>query len=341
MENHILVIGNGFDLHHDLKTRYNDFMDYIKNIESEDPATPNIEQLKKIVKNNGFIQYFSRYTDEIPGWIDFENEMEAVLKQFDLFFSNYHTMVTYNGFTRRIKFDRLMKEVLIDFKIVRQDGQNGIEVQYDMVNKYYSNTHGLNKNEILKMLKSSLEELTQALCIYLENVMASEYANAIVHKTKQIEDIKPNYVVNFNYTDTCKMYNIPEENIFYIHGKLDRNNMVLGIKDENKNKLDFVYFKKYFQRIQKLTGSLDINKIYQYDSGCQICAVVYFYGHSMDKTDGDIILTLDSTASQFIIFIYDQEDYERKVINLIDIFGKERAIENIQSKRFIFIKMEP
>lgn len=39
-------------------------------------------------------------------------------------------------------------------------------------------------------------------------------------------------------------------------------------------------------------------------------------------------------AQSFIIYKYNQEDYEQKVINLIEVFGKEEATEMIQ-KGFI------
>ena len=77
---------------------------------------------------------------------------------------------------------------------------------------------------------------------------------------QQIKDIRPSYVISFNYTDTYKIYDINPKDVFHVHGSLDKSNMVLGFDDDNPEELDFIYFKKYFQRIQKLTGYMDDKK---------------------------------------------------------------------------------
>ena len=160
---------------------------------------------------------------------------------------------------------------------------------------------------------------------------------------RQIKQIDPKYVISFNYTTIYKLYGINEEDVFHVHGKLccDPNNMVLGYNDDDPENLDFVYFKKYFQRIQKLTGYIDTNRFGGFDSeGTLRLPVIHFYGHSMDKTDGDIIQKLRSLASGFVIYKYNQEDYEQKVINLIDVFGKEKAIRMIQAGWIKFVQCE-
>ena len=42
----------------------------------------------------------------------------------------------------------------------------------------------------------------------------------------------------------------------------------------------------------------------------------------------------------FVIYTYNQVDYEQKVINLIDIFGKESAMLMIESGFFRFVQCE-
>ena len=60
----------------------------------------------------------------------------------------------------------------------------------------------------------------------------------------------------------------------------------------------------------------------------------------MSKTDGDKIIEIESLSVQMIVFCRDQEDYESKVINLIDIFGKDVATEKIRTKKIIFIEID-
>ena len=83
-----------------------------------------------------------------------------------------------------------------------------------------------------------------------------------IEKTKDISDIdyKITHVLSFNYTDTFRQLysDIDNNKIDFIHGSLNKNNLVLGINEtlteDTANKIvDTVYFKKYFQRIYKKT----------------------------------------------------------------------------------------
>ena len=107
----ILVIGNGFDLAHDLPTRYQDFLGFVERflniintpqilqqgglnnaeksvyeyinhlIFSEQKLCKELEQL---VKDNIWIEYFLQnpmYQKE--NWIDFESEISKVIQSLD------------------------------------------------------------------------------------------------------------------------------------------------------------------------------------------------------------------------------------------------------------------
>ena len=67
---------------------------------------------------------------------------------------------------------------------------------------------------------------------------------------------------------------------------------------------------------------------------------VHFFGHSLSKTDGEKIIEIEHLSSQMIVYYVDQEDYESKVINLIDIFGKDVVIEKIRIKKILFVEIE-
>lgn len=203
--------------------------------------------------------------------------------------------------------------------------------------QYYSNVYGLNIREIKKVFREHLEGLIRALQIYLK-VYVPQACSEILPKP-QIKAIDPVYVISFNYTDTYKLYGIASKDVFHVHGSREKYNMVLGYDDDCPEELDFIYFKKYFQRIQKLTGYINREKFDTTDGGLTFsnAVIIHFYGHSMDKTDGDIIRELRKSSRGFVIYTYNQEDYEQKVINLIDVFGKEEATKMIQNR---FIKFD-
>lgn len=350
MENNILVIGNGFDIAHGLDTRYDDFIKYIRKVYEDNRSMAVGDEdifSMNCIENNGFINYFLMYTKEVSGWVDLEKLIKEIIEYFKLFFDNYDQYIDdgciilhdkLNADIHQIKENRV-KICLRRFPLFYQDSLNRSTNLKCLDDKYYSKKFGLNKREILKLLKNQLNEIIKLLQIYLKNHMAEKYDS--LKKIRQIEDLNPSYVISFNYTDTYKIYGIKTEDVFHVHGSLDKDNMVLGFNDDDPNNLDFVYFKKYFQRIQKLTGYIDKKRFANFYQGTiPDDPVIHFYGHSLDKTDMDIIEKLHSMSSGFVIYKYNQEDYEQKVINLIDVFGKERATEMIQTGWIKFVQCE-
>lgn len=350
MEHNILVIGNGFDLAHGLNTRYDDFMAYIKRAAADASFIENQSErdfVKDCIGHNGFLRYFMSYTNKVPGWVDLEKLIKRVIKYFELFFKNYYhfidrydiTLDSYEaektkGNAGRVKMCLLSFEMLYD-----KNNSFGNKYSKQLMEKYYTVEFGLNKREILKLLKEQLDQVIRLLQIYLKNHMDEKRDS--LKEIPQIKEIDPSYVISFNYTDTYKIYGIDLEDVFHVHGSLDKNNMVLGFNDDDEKNLDFIYFKKYFQRIQKLTGYIDNDRFpYKDERGITYgnATTVHFYGHSMDNTDGDIIRKLKKLSDGFVIYKYNQEDFEQKVINLIDVFGKEEATKLIQNG---FIKFEP
>lgn len=349
MENNVLVIGNGYDLAHGLNTRYDDFIRYIKNAIDDDSfiqKQDDREFVRKCIETNGFLKYFLAYTNVVPGWVDLEKLIREVVNYFEIFFENCNVFVNarqsieLNTMDDNVSRQKVrVIECLSRFDLFDQNNIRGYILYKHMKPIYYTNSYGLNKREVLKFLKAQLDEIIELLQRYL--IYATDDLDRI-DKIQQIADINPRYVISFNYTNTYKLYGINENDVFHVHGKLgsDPNNMVLGFNDEDPENLDFVYFKKYFQRIQKLTGYIDREKIVIDNSGRIEKTIIHFYGHSMDKTDEDVIVKLRSFAMKFVIYIHNQDDYEQKVINLIRVFGKEEATKMIQIGFVKFVQCE-
>lgn len=347
MENNVLVIGNGFDLAHKLKTKYDDFIQYIRAAEEDDSFIPKQEDrefIRKCIETNGFLNYFLDYTNEVPGWVDLEKLIKDVVDYFGIFFENCDNFVNARNSIELDTMNNRMPNQMVrvidciyKFNLFNREDSRGYIFSKRMDPIYYTNSYGLNKRELLKFLKKQLNDVIELLQRYL--IYATENLDKI-DKIQQIADINPRYVISFNYTYTYKRYGIKDEDVFHVHGRLLKDNMVLGFNDENPEDLDFVYFKKYFQRIQKLTGYINEARLIDRNNVLSPNPIVHFYGHSMDKTDGDIIVKLKSLARGFVIYTYDQEDYEQKVINLIDVFKKEEATKMIQTGFIKFVQCE-
>lgn len=77
---------------------------------------------------------------------------------------------------------------------------------------------------------------------------------------------------------------------------------------------------------------------------------LYIYGHSLDETDKDVLKfaigdfddknQFQMKARKVIIYYYDQQDFELKVINLITLFGRDIVEKNMDDNKIIFIKID-
>ena len=152
-------------------------------------------------------------------------------------------------------------------------------------------------------------------------------------------------ILTFNYTNTYEhVYGKSNINFDYIHGKADIKhnlnscNLVLGIdeylgENEKNSNIEFIQFKKFFQRIYKGTGCLykDWIKFYTEQKGKTPKIPhelnLYFIGHSLDVTDKDILkeLILFDEANT-TIYYHNQEALGRMIANLVKVIGEDELI---------------
>lgn len=160
----ILLIGNGFDLYHNLNTKYTDFMDFIKDttlIEqtiskhqeklktctSEEqcfhkPALDlrirNLERFKDEINNNIIIKYFSQDLDYTKsGWIDFEKKIENMLLDIDDYYSKF--LILYKDENISKKYNNVTLDGF--FKDIGEKAENNI-------NQRLKRIKNINKNNI-------------------------------------------------------------------------------------------------------------------------------------------------------------------------------------------------
>lgn len=380
--NHILLIGNGFDLGHNLPTSYNDFLYLLKNWNDfmmlykktnfyglsidkevfrkyfknpEELDNENIEKLNRKINKNSWIKYYCNCEAEIDGWIDFEKELIPVIALFEeIFKANYeikemnnsiHISINYfsNGSFRVAQFWEKYMQTYSD-KIV--------------INTNYCNAkYGILKKKIIKELRDEWDEFINVFELYLLEFVHKRSDN---QPLPQIQNLDITHVISFNYTLTESLYKVPQKNIHHIHGMIradmnsTENNMVMGINEQNQQNIDFIYFVKYFQRIQKNVGInyKEFVDEYHHSDGtyCRDPYILYIYGHSLDETDEDImkyvignisdVRCLGMKPRKLVIFFYDNTDYEQKVINLIKLYGRSIVEHCLEAKTFEFIPIE-
>lgn len=318
----------------------------------------HIKKLGNIIKSNSWVNYYSHCEAEIDGWIDFEKEVYPVIELFDFIFNaSYEIDVNtrWEYAEARISKDDVRKEFFRTAKLWRRyvDVKNP---DYLIVNaEYTSETYGILKKKIIADLRKEFDEFIKAFEIYLHEFV---YKREGVKLLKQIKEINIKSVISFNYTLTEILYGIKEDNVHHIHGMIreelqtGKNNMVMGVNEQENQSMDFIYFVKYFQRIQKASGVRYKDFIHSYTvsneshGSIHFEYVLYIYGHSLDETDADILRYLigdfgvegiNLKPKQVIIFYYDDFDYEQKVINLIKLYGRPIVEEYMEKELFKFV----
>ena len=353
----ILVIGNGFDLAHGLKTSYKDFIDFcevIKSIKIKYEFS-NIKEAKQYINDirdeffdshKSVVDFFIvDYIDEEVKdnilnfcmdnfWIDYIHDHKGIEDRWcdiEYVIGNVIESISYisNHLGEVIETDnhRYHKNYEI---IVKLEGELRVDIGDNIHTKI---------NNLKQKFYDNLEQLTYMLEVYLDIISHEINYEKMELFTLLSADI--DYLISFNYTSTFMnlYHSLSLENVHFIHGeakpnrKIEENNMVFGIGQEIKysgldDQYDYVEFQKYYQRIIKKTGvqykewlSEDFGTIY---AG----TTVFIYGHSLDYTDGDVIRDLiNCENSELYIFYIDRNALKSLVSNLIKIFSKEEVIK--------------
>ena len=389
----ILLLGNGFDLYHKLPTKYINFLNTVKflqeNFNETDMQTIgkvfnderlygidsgikecyekyyttysnfplNIEATKKLIEladKNVWFKYLSQLINKDITWIDFEKEIEKVVRAFEHYFENeYIEKLNFSDlFAHEVNimhifnfFYYLVEEDFVgDTKMHRWELNEQFMVQNPLNKKSY-----LSKEKVISFLYNQLIELAEMLKLYLRN-----FVDVVVEKLKSINMIdeyidlsQVRDVVTLNYTHTFESIYCREikRNIYHIHGDVDFN-IVLGINSNENDNLetvntDFLRFKKYYQRVFYKTDieylmALKYNDIF--DSRNTNNLVVF--GHSLDSTDKDIIMDLFMYSKKITIYCYNEKAMSDNIINLVNIYGREGFDILRSEKEMTFIVLD-
>lgn len=326
----ILIIGNGFDLAHGLPTRYTDFLKYCRDYNKDKPildVNELNEEFLSFVENNIWLKYFMKITpalDEDKTWIDFEKEIVNMVTNFESKGLN----LDFDVFTREIKlYITLEKKDIRTFVSSFTDATNGNLFSFknaDIKNKIK------NEKDFIDFIYSELRVFSRAFEIYCV------YVNRFKNVGKLIENKTVDCVLSFNYTRTFeRLYSKDGTKYCYIHGKAqafkDKSNVIFGIDDSLSNGAEnrdftWVKFKKYHQRIFYKTGSKYKDWLKKGDKNE---VTVHIVGHSLDKTDHDVLREFFDKECTIIIYYYNEADFLDKIQKVISIIGKEELIKRV------------
>lgn len=370
MADTILILGNGFDIAMDRKTKYTDFIEFEKQLFSN-PDEKLLEFLK--VKNlciekyryNLYLKFINENKNRLgENWSNLEIMISQLADAIMYFKENNELLFEVIPTGRIWSLQRSLlqeKNYMSKFYIADtflslfdEKGWSplGREVALDKLN-----------NEFIRQL----DLLVELLEIYLSYRDFLDF-KVIEIKSKPtaldaISDLSNSSVLNFNYTNTSgNLYGTSEKKTHFIHGRinLDRtfsriNTMVFGIEDkENDVNSDLIPYQKYYQRVVKETGSKfeDFFKRTFYDIGDAFGTQfpnsknIIVFGHSVDPLDKEIFqkcfeLAENGKYDYRFIFTYFDELAKRSIIkNLAIILGKEKLIELTGKRNVVFVKSD-
>jgi hypothetical protein len=289
--NRLILIGNGFDLAHKLKTSYCDFItDYISNVINcfylNKISTDPLIEIKYKFGNT-----FGKYT--------LSNAINALE---DLHMLKEHDYVIVN-----IKSNFLSNTLKKISEISWVDLENDY---FDQLLNYKDPLRGFNFEKVKKLnnefdfLKIQLENYLIKQQEESKPSFLNEFANLFCEPIKRndiatvnISDRQPKKILllNFNYTNTLERYRIAcsemaHTEINYIHGELGSksNPIIFGFGDEfNKSYLEFEDLKS--KELLKHIKSFGYLKTTNYHNLIRFIDSddfqVYIFGHSLGLSD--------------------------------------------------------
>ena len=377
MADTILILGNGFDIAMNRKTKYTDFIEFEKQLFSN-PDEKLLEFLKaknisiEKYKNNLYLRFINGNEETLgKNWSNIEL-MISQLADAIMYFKENSSLLYSNKSNRPLA--RIIEQHKIDWRmsanyssklyiadtflsLFDEKGWSFLEreVALDALN-----------NEFIRQLDLLIEllEIYLSYLDYLEFEVRGLEASSTA--LDAISDLSNSSVLNFNYTNTSgRLYKTSEGRTHFIHGRIDLernfcriNTMVFGIEDkENDVNSDLIPYQKYYQRVVKETGTKfeDFFKpVYEYSSvgiAKSFPKNIIIFGHSVDPLDKEIfqkcfkLVEIVSEQNRMFkyrfIFTYFNELAKRSIIkNLAIILGKEKLIELTGKQNVVFVKSD-
>ena len=127
--------------------------------------------------------------------------------------------------------------------------------------------------------------------------------------------------------------------------------MVLGIdeylEDEDKDKnIEFIQFKKFFQRIYKRTGCKYVDWVSSNGKRYvdeQFEIEIYICGHSLDTTDNDVLSEIiNYNRSRIKIYYLNKQVMGKQITNLVKMIGQDTLVSSVygDSAKIEFIEQK-
>jgi len=339
--NRIILIGNGFDLAHGLKTSYNDFID--------DFWDKKTDIFKRIIRTRtiGVIQD-NLLTRTPSGYRYNDNDIYADIVDFGFYFPIDAIAQCSSGFDEfyfvisqfRIKENENnlhFNNYFLERINIRQQFKNWVDIEEEYYNALIECYNDLDKT---KKLNEDFQNIQDELEMYLAEQCKNDINKNLIieqniYSPLSLDDFinKPKYTtidnflfLNFNYTPTQELYYNDDFSLksIHIHGELQNpeNPIIFGYGDEiddKYNMLERANNNECFSKIKSFKYSLTNN----YKDMLRFINLdeyqVFVMGHSCGLSDRTLLNTLFEHENCKSIKIF-YHKIDEKIDNYMDIY---------------------
>jgi len=373
MADTILILGNGFDIAMGRKTKYEDFIEFEKQLYSNpDKELQDFLKSKGIdsekYKENLYLKFINENKDTLgDNWSNLEKMISNIADAI-MYFKENSDFLYHNRYNVPIQavIDRIKPEWRNNNYSAKSFVADTFAALFDK-----KGWKSLERENALKELNNEfikhLELLIELLEIYLSYIDYLDFEDRKIKPKPTaldaIPDLSYSYVLNFNYTNTSGyLFGTSEERTHFIHGQIDLyrtfsriNTMVFGIEDkENDVNSELLPYQKYYQRVVKETGNhfakfFDASFEFTNDDlsiPYLVSKDIIIFGHSVDPLDKEIFQKCFELAAlarypyRFIFTYYDDPAKRSIVKNLAIILGKDKLVELTGQRKVVFVKSD-
>lgn len=335
--NKLVLIGNGFDLAHGLKTRYEDFILWYFNNTIE-YMLKNREYSDRIFK----ISFIGPINSNLI--IDFTS-----ISHFKQSLENYKGSIQY-------KF----KSALFDILFKKTIELNWVDIEseyYSFLKRLYmllENDNFLNFKTIKKQviaLNNDFEFIKvklQEYLIIIESSKKNQIPDIVEHFNNHFSTVPNIYTqimfLNFNYTSTIEMYlkelKHEQYKVNYIHGKLNDeiNPIIFGYGDEIDTyyqKIENINSNEYLKNFKSF-GYFKTNNYQDFSRFIESNPFkVYIMGHSCGLSDRTLLnkIVEDDNCMEIEIFYYAKSNSENDYIGKTQELSRHFSAKTKHSMR--------
>jgi len=307
----LVIIGNGFDLAHGLKTSYNDFFkDYIlkKSFEAYQnkinrQTEDELFRISCPLKIHNFKDYIKNLEDEDLSLNDVLYRLEGYIEVIPL--TDFAKKI-YTSFNKWVDIENtyfeLLKKTILDYEsitIKRNDSLNQLKQKL------------LNLNIQMDLLTQELKKYLSIASKNYRKIPTIDYEFFLSHYKEYFPDLtmgKINsyghfiHILDFNYTSTTKSYKKSEHpnikiDLNKIHGNLNdsKNPIIFGFGDERDNSyqsLEDINLDEALKKIKSFSyfKTQNYSNFLDFIDGSEFTVVIV--GHSCGLSDRVLLSTI-------------------------------------------------